>query len=203
QFAAVLARIQHHLPVALAQLAMLRALLPGLHRQILRGGVVALPQRALGVFAVEGTAAATGAVATAEVAAASAWRSGARDSNFCWYSSVICLASSLLRMMRGVISTISSVRSRLRLVLPNRRPMTGIRLRPGMPVSVLPSSCWIRPPSSTVCPLCTATCVLSWRCEMDGLPLTIGCDASRWLTCWLTFMYTRPPGLIRGCTFRI
>src|SRR5574337_581629 len=40
-------------------------------------------------------------------------------------------------MMRGVISTISSVRSRLRLVLPNSRPITGIRLRPGMPVSEL------------------------------------------------------------------
>src|SRR6185437_2855115 len=50
QFAAVLARIQHHLPVALAQLAMLRALLPRLHRQILRGGVVALLQRALRVL---------------------------------------------------------------------------------------------------------------------------------------------------------
>src|SRR6185312_16883282 len=48
-------------------------------------------------------------------------RNGASDSNLRWYSSVTWRASLPLVITRGVISTSSSVRSRWRLVLPNRR----------------------------------------------------------------------------------
>ena len=90
-------------------------------------------------------------------------------------------------MIRGVISTISSVRLRERLVVPNSRPSTGMRLSPGMPVSVVPSFCWMRPPNSTVWPLCTATWVASLRSEMVALPLTSATSLG-WLTSWLMFM---------------
>lgn len=58
----------------------------------------------------EGDQGCAGEVVVAELVAA---RSGASDSNLRWYSSVTCLASSLLVTTRGVISTISSVRLRL------------------------------------------------------------------------------------------
>ncbi len=74
-------------------------------------------------------------------------------------------------MTRGVIRTSSSVRSLLRDVEPNSRPSQGMRLSSGTPLSETLSFCWIRPPSSTVWPLCTATWVWMVRCEMALLPV--------------------------------
>ena len=77
----------------------------------------------------------------------------------------------MLVTTRGVISTISSVRFLLLLVVPNNQRKPGMRPRYGTVDAVSLLSCLISPPSNTVCPLCTATWVDTERVEIRGLPL--------------------------------
>src|SRR5690606_19698008 len=87
------------------------------------------------------------------------------------YSSVRSRACCGLRTMDGVSNTITSLRSVLAERVPNSDPISGRRLRPGMPVLPLLALSLMSPASITVSPLWMAASVLSRRVSIGTLQL--------------------------------
>jgi hypothetical protein len=112
-------------------------------------------------------------------------------------------ASSALRMTRGVMKTISSVRWLWLLVLRKRLPRTGMSPSSGTLSTAWVEPSWISPPRTTVWPLVTFTLLAIRRCAMIGFwswrattscTRLTSCDTSRVTTLLL---------LIRGRTSRM
>ena len=87
-------------------------------------------------------------------------------------SSLMMRASSELRMTRGVMKTISSVRTLWLLVLRKRLPSTGMSPRSGTLSVEFVELSWIRPPSTTVWPLVTLTLLEIRRWVIVGFSST-------------------------------
>src|SRR5690606_2933529 len=124
------------------------------------------------------------------------------------YSSVSARASSGLRTICGVSSTITSLRVLFWWLEPNSEPTSGIRLSHGTPEEPCSAPWLIRPASITVSPLRTAASVFSRRVligtlQLAALAAQLAGTAPGELTSWTMSRNTMPSRVTRGRTLRI